>query len=173
MHVFNYFFTPFAILSVVFAIYFSSPEKNETIITFGIIFFLFAVNLYISKKIYRFFRHMQKIRTGLVIFNTLGISAIFYILSAYWAPIWLLFAIPPAAGALFLRKIGTFAVSLFASLCMLGVYLIRSRILETDFSTQLWAMASCHAIFIIVFSMFINFMSETMIKMRDASRLSS
>lgn len=173
MHVFNYFFTPFSILSVVFAIYFSSPEKKETAITFAIILLLFAVNFYVSKKIYRFFRHMHKIRISLVVFNTIGISVIFYILSPYWAPIWLLFTIPPAAGALFLKKTGTFMVSLFASICMLTAYLIKSRVLETDFSTHLWAMASCHAIFIIVFSMFINFMSETIVKVKDSSRFSS
>ncbi|MEW5951194.1 MAG: hypothetical protein GX447_01715 [Elusimicrobia bacterium] len=173
MHVFNYFFTPFALISVFFAIYFSSPEPAETKITLGIIFFLFAVNFYISKKIYSFFRYMQKIRIALVVFNTLGISAIFYFLSAYWAPIWLLFVIPPAAASLFLRKIGTFLISFFSALCMLGIYILRSKILETEFSVQLWAMASCHALFIIIFSMFINFMSETMTRMRDSSRLSS
>ncbi len=167
MHVFNYFFTPFALISVFFAIYFSEPEKAITLETIGIILFLFTVNFFISKNIYKFFKHMQKVRIGLVLFNTLGVSAIFYLLFAYWAPIWLLYTIPPAAAALFMKKYGTFFISFFSALCMLAVYQIKSIVLGTQLSQQLWAMAACQATFIIVFSMFLNFMSETMTKMRD------
>lgn len=173
MHIFNYFFTPFALISVLFAIYFSAPEKQITWMTIAIIAFQFVVNFYISKNIYKFFRHMQQVRIGLVLFNTISISAIFYLLSAYWAPIWLLYTIPPATAAMFLKKPGTFFISLFSAACMMGVYQIRSIILETELSQQLWAMAACHGIFIIIFSMFLNFMSETMTRMRDASRLSA
>jgi len=50
---------------------------------------------------------------------------------------------------------------------MLFIYYLRSIIFETQLSSQMWAMAICHALFIISFSMFLNLMAETMLKMRD------
>lgn len=167
MHSLNYFFTPFGILLVIFAIFFSEPEKNITYISLFVLIIQFIVNFYISQNIYKFFRHIHEIRISLVLFNIFTSAIIFYLLSAYWAPMWLLFVIPAATASMFMKKSGTFFISLISSVLMLFIYYLRSLIFETHLSPQFWAMATCHALFIIAFSMFINFMSETMIKMRD------
>ncbi|PIS46638.1 MAG: hypothetical protein COT17_07615 [Elusimicrobia bacterium CG08_land_8_20_14_0_20_51_18] len=167
MHILNYFFTPFGIVLILFAIFFSEPEKNITYSSIAVLIVQFLVNFYLSKNIYKFFRHMHQVRISLVIFNIATTSIIFYLLSAYWAPMWLLFVIPPAAGAMFMKKTGTFLSSFFSALAMLFIYYLRSLILEIETSSRLWAMASCHGLFIIAFSMFLNSMSEMMLKMRD------
>lgn len=168
MHIFNYFFTPFGIVLILFAIFFSEPEKDVTYFSAGVLIIQFLVNFYISRNIYKFFRHMHQVRVSLVVFNTVTTSIIFYLLSAYWAPMWLLFVIPPAAGAMFMKRTGTILSSLFSALSMLFVYYLRSVMLEIETSPQLWAMASCQGLFIMIFSMFLNSMSEMMLKMRDS-----
>lgn len=167
MHLLNYFFTPFGIILVLFAIFFSEPEKNITYLSLTVLFIQFIVNFYISKNIYKFFRHMHQIRISLVLFNILTSAIIFYLTSAYWAPMWLLFIIPSATAAMFLNKLGTLIISLISSLTMLFIYYFRSLLFETQLSSQFWAMAICHALFIIFLPMFLNFMSQNLLKMRD------
>jgi len=166
MHILNYFFTPFGIALILFAIFFSQPEKDITYISLFILLIQFLTNFYISKNIYKF-SHMQKVRTALVLFNIITTIFIFYFLSPYWAPMWLLFIIPPATASMFMKKTGTFLTALFSALSMMGVYAFRSYVIDAEMPLQLIAMASCQALFIVAFSMFLNSMSNMIVKMRD------
>ncbi|MEA3306940.1 MAG: hypothetical protein U9Q34_04045, partial [Elusimicrobiota bacterium] len=71
MHLLNTYFTPFALILTVFAIYFSALDKRTTYITFGILVATFAINWWVSKNEYKFFKWIQKIRVLTVIFNLL------------------------------------------------------------------------------------------------------
>jgi len=156
MHLLNTYFTPFALILTVFAIYFSPLEKQTIYTTFGILAVTFVINWWVSKNEYKFFKWIQKIRILTVIFNLLITAIIFYLLGSYWAPTWLLFLIAPSASAMFMKRFHVFLIALTAALLMLG--------------TILWAIASIHAIFVILFSLFVNSMSEMILKARNSSR---
>jgi hypothetical protein len=170
MHLLNTYFTPFALILTVFAIYFSPLEKQTIYITFGILAVTFLINWWVSKNEYKFFKWIQKIRVFTVIFNLLITAIIFYLLGSYWAPTWLLFLIAPSASAMFMKRFHVFLIALTAALLMLGTYYLKSLLLGMQLGTILWAMASIHAIFVILFSLFVNSMSEMILKVRDSSR---
>lgn len=170
MHYFNNIFTPFGIIILLFALFFSNPDKTTTTVTISVLIIQFITNFYFSKNIYRYIKYMSKIRVGIVIFNIITTSVIFYFITAYWAPSWLLYTMPPAFAATFMKKKPTILISAFSSISMLFIYWLRSYILELNLSTALWAMALCHALFIIVFALLINHMSELIIKMRETAR---
>ena len=168
MHILNYYFTPFAIILIVFAIYFSEPEKSVTYASFAILAASFATNYWFTKNTYRFMRWMHNIRAIMVWLNLITSAVLFYMLMPYWAPVWLLFIIAPATSAMFMKKSGVLLISIASAASMLGVYYVKSVMLEMPFSQQLWAMASCHAMFVVFFSMFVAAMSEMILKVRDS-----
>jgi len=168
MHILNYYFTPFAIILIVFAVYFSEPEKNVTYASFAILAASFGANYWFTKNTYRFMRWMQNIRALMVWLNLITSAVLFYLLGSYWAPMWLLFLTAPATAAMFMKKASVFLVAFFSAAAMLGVYYLKSVQLGMPFSRQLWAMASCHALFVIFFSMFVAAMSDMILKVRDS-----
>ncbi|MBI4802348.1 MAG: hypothetical protein HY796_07470 [Elusimicrobia bacterium] len=170
MHILNYYFTPFAVILIIFAIYFSEPEKSVTWASFAILAASFAVNYWFSKNAYRFMRWSRKIRSIIVWLYLITSVALFYLLGSYWAPMWLLFLIAPASSAMFMKKLQVFIVAFVSAASMLGVYYVKSLILEESLGTQLWAMASVQAMFVIFFSMFVAAMSEMILKVRDSLR---
>jgi len=165
MHFFNYIFTPFGIIIVLFAIFFSNPEKNYTIASILTLAVQFIINFYVFKNIYKF-KHMNAIRFWLVIFNIITTSVVFYFITAYWAPSWLLYIMPPAFASTFLNRRKTLLLSVLSALSMFFVYWLRSYLLELEISSTLWAMALCQGLFIVVISLFINNMSEMLVRMR-------
>lgn len=170
MHIMNTYFTPFAVILTVFAIYFSHMNKKTVYITFGVLTVTFAINWWLSKNEYRFFKWIHKVRILTVIFNLLITTVIFYLLGSYWAPAWLLFLIAPAASAMFLKRFQVFLIALASALLMLGTYYFKSCYFDLSIGTVHWAMASIHAIFVIFFSLFVNSMSQMMLKVRDSMR---
>ncbi|MBU2530214.1 MAG: hypothetical protein KKD35_04155 [Elusimicrobia bacterium] len=170
MHLLNAYFTPFALILTVFAIYFSALDKQTTYIAFGVLALTFVINWWVSKNEYKFFRWIQKIRVLTVIFNLLVTAVIFYLLGSYWAPTWLLFLIAPSASAMFMKRSHVFLIALSASLLMLGTYYFKSLYLDMQLGTVHWAMASIHAIFVILLSLFVNSMSQIILKVRDSGR---
>ena len=170
MHLLNTYFTPFAVILTVFAIYFSALDKQTMYLALGILAVTFAINWWVSKNEYKFFKWIQKIRVLTVIFNLLVTAVIFYLLGSYWAPTWLLFLIAPSASAMFMKRFHVFLIALSAALLMLGIYYLKSFLLGMPLGTVLWAMASIHAIFVILFSLFVNSMSLMILKVRDSSR---
>lgn len=164
MHLLNYYFTPFAVILIMFAVYFSEPERAVAWGSFAILAVSFTLNYWFSKNTYRFMQWSRNIRSIMAWLNLATSAVLFYLLGSYWAPMWLLFLIAPAAGAMFMSRAQVLALAASSSGAMLGVYYIRSVMFETPLSPQLWAMASTHAIFVIFFTMFVAAMAEMMQK---------
>lgn len=168
MHNMNAYFTPFAVLLTVFAIYFSALDKKTAAITFAVLLTGFALNLFLAKNEYRLFKWIHKIRVFTVFVNLAVTTAIFYLIGSFWAPSWLLYLIAPAGAAMFMGKSATFAISSVSAALMLGVYFFKSRYFGLPLGQTQWAMASIHAIFVVVFSMFVNSMANMAVKIRDS-----
>ncbi|MCX5785296.1 MAG: hypothetical protein NTX59_06375 [Elusimicrobia bacterium] len=167
MHILNYYFTPFAVILISFAIFFSEPERSVTYVSFGLLAAAFALNFWISANTYRLMRLTRSIRGIMVWINLLTSAALFYLLSPYWAPMWLLFLTAPAAAAMFMKKWQVFLTALAAAALMLGIYYLLSG---GDMGPQLRAMAVTQAVFIVFFSMFTAAMAEMAVKVRDSLR---
>lgn len=185
MHILNYYFTPFAVILILFAIFFSQPERAVTYQCFGILGAAFAVSLWLNKNTYRFLRWSRHIRAVTVWMNLAVSTALFYLLSAYWAPMWLLFLTAPAASAMYMKKWQVFCVAAASSAIMVGIYLYRAvtfltadspdlalsaALAQAAGNTQLLGMAATQAVFIIFFSMFTAAMAEMIVKVRDSLR---
>ena len=86
MHILNYYFTPFAVVLILFAIFFSEPEPRVTYLSFGILAAAFIANYWLGKNLYKFLRWSRHIRALTVWLNMAVSAALFYLLSPYWAP---------------------------------------------------------------------------------------
>lgn len=186
MHILNHFFIPFALILIGFAIYFSEPETAVTRLSFAVLLAAFALNFWINRNTYRFMRWIRALRVGLVWLNLLTAAVLFYLLGGYWAPMWLLFTMPSAAGAMFMTRTGTALTASASAALMMGIYLFRGArfalIADPEVATygdalrqvlangQVWGQAAIHALFIIVFALFVQSMSEMVVKMRDSMR---
>jgi len=170
MHILNYYFTPFAVILIAFAVFFSEPEKSVTYVSFALLGTAFGVNYWLSANVYRLMQVTRSIRGITVTINLLTSAALFYLLSPYWAPMWLLFLTAPAAAAMFMKKWQVFLTALASAGLMLGIYYIRSVVNDMGLSSQLVGMAATQAIFIIFFSMFTAAMAEMAVKVRDSIR---
>lgn len=186
MHILNYYFTPFAVVLILFAIFFSQPEKEVTYLSFGILGAAFLANWWLNRNTYKFLRWSRHIRALTVWLNMAVSAALFYLLSPYWAPMWLLFLAAPAASAMYMKKWQVFLTALTSSLLMVGLYLYRGAVslMAADqdgagFSaalaqvlgaTQHLGMVATQAIFILFFSMFAAAMAEMVVKVRDSMR---
>lgn len=165
MHTFNLIFTPFGLILVSFAVIFSEPEKKDTILSIIVLVFQFITNHYIFKNIYHF-PNPNLIRKLLILFNIITTSFLFYFIQSYWAPAWLLYTMPSIFGATFLTRNMTVIFSVISALSMLGVYYIKSFMLDIPLSPTIITMAFSHALFIVAVSVFVNGLSETIVKMR-------
>jgi hypothetical protein len=187
MHILNYYFTPFAVLLILFAIFFSEPDRAVTYASFGILAAAFAVNYWLANNIYRFLRWSRHIRALNVWINLAVSAALFYLLASYWAPMWLLFLAAPAASAMYMKKWQVFGIALTSVALMLGIYLYKGVAFALSMAdpgtltaaqaaaqvladTQHWGMAATQAVFIIFFSMFTAAMAEMIVKVRDSMR---
>lgn len=186
MHILNYYFTPFAVILILTAIFFSEPERGVTMASFAILAAAFAANYWLGTNIYRFMRWSRHIRALTVWINLAVSAALFYLLASCWAPMWLLFLSAPAASAMFMKKWQVFMIALISALVMLGLYLFKGvafamsagpeplafaqALSQTMANAQVWGMAATHAIFIVFFSMFTAAMAEMIVKVRDSLR---
>lgn len=185
MHILNYYFTPFAVILIVFAILFSRPEPAVTRASFAILAAAFAANWWLGRNTYRFIRWSRIIRSATVWLNLAVSAALFYLLSPFWAPMWLLFLSAPAASAMFMRRWQVFGTALASAALMVGIYFwravafltadapetgLREALSQAAGNTQLLGMAATQAVFIIFFSMFTAAMAEMVVKVRDSMR---
>ncbi len=169
MHILNFYFTPFAVILILFAIFFSEPDRSVTYTSFAILAAAFVSNYWLGKNVYRFMRWSRHIRAVTVWINLAVSCALFYMLSPYWAPMWLLFLTAPSASAMYMKKWQVFLTALAAAGSMLGLYYLRSMA-NGGMGAQLWGMALSQAVFIIFFSMFTAAMAEMIVKVRDSNR---
>jgi len=172
MHILNYYFTPFAVVLILFAIFFSEPEPRVTYLSFGILAAAFIANYWLGKNLYKFLRWSRHIRALTVWLNMAVSAALFYLLSPYWAPMWLLFLTAPAASAMYMKKWQVFLTALVSSALMAALYYIRTMAFGEggEMGAQLWGMAATQAVFIIFFSMFTASMADMIVKVRDSMR---
>ena len=166
MHFFNYVFTPFGIILVLFAVIFSNLPQKDTIISVITLFVQFSINYYVFKNLYHL-KNPIKTRFLLIFFNILTTSVVFYFITAYWASSWLLFTMPAIFGATFLDFKKTLLVSVVSSFMMSFVYWFRAYIiLDSELSINFVAIILTQALFIIATAVFVNNISQTMIKLR-------
>ena len=172
MHILNYYFTPFAVILILFAIFFSEPERKVTYASFAILAAAFVSNYWLGKNMYRFMRWSRHIRALTVWINLAVSAALFYLLSPYWAPMWLLFLTAPSASAMYMKKWQGFLTALGASAIMIALYYARSVAYGDGggMGSQLWGMALTQAVFIVFFSLFTAAMAEMIVKVRDSQR---
>jgi len=187
MHILNYYFTPFAVILILFAIFFSQPEASVTYTSFAILAAAFVANYWLGKNTYRFLRWSRHIRALTVWINIAVSAALFYLLAANWSPMWLLFLTAPAASAMYMKKWQVFIVAFTSALLMLGIYFYKGvafalssadpgtlttaqAVAQILTDTQHWGMAVTQAVFIIFFSMFTAAMAEMIVKVRDSQR---
>lgn len=172
MHILNYYFTPFAVILILFAIFFSEPEPQVTYLSFGILAAAFVANWWLARNLYKFLRWSRHIRALTVWINMAVSGALFYLLSPYWAPMWLLFLTAPAASAMYMKKWQVFLTALTSAALMIALYYVRSLAYGEGggMGAQLWGMAATQAVFIVFFSMFAAAMAEMVVKVRDSLR---
>ena len=172
MHILNYYFTPFAVILILFAIFFSEPEQQVTYLSFGVLAAAFFANWWLGRNTYKFLRWSRHIRALTVWMNMAVSGALFYLLSPYWSPMWLLFLTAPAASAMYMKKWQVFLTALVSSGIMIALYYVRSLAYGEGggMGAQLWGMAVTQAVFIIFFSMFTSAMAEMVVKVRDSMR---
>lgn len=185
MHILNYYFTPFAVILILLAIFFSEPEKSVTYASFALLAVSSALNYWLSANTYRLMQFTRHIRGITVWINMLTSAALFYLLFPYWSPMWLLFLTAPAAAAMFMKKWQVFLTASTAAAIMLGIYLqkglafvmtdapdmtLAAAFTQVMGNTQLWAVSATQAAFIIFFSMFTAAMAEMATKVRDSMR---
>lgn len=186
MHILNYYFTPFAVILILFAIFFSEPGSSVTYASFAILAAAFIANYWLGSNVYRFMRWSRHIRAVTVWLNLVVSAALFYLLSSYWAPMWLLFLTAPAASAMYMKKWQVFATAVASSAIMMGIYLYKgvtfammdesggvtlaAALKQALDNSQIWGMALTQAVFIVFFSMFTSAMAEMIVKVRDSNR---
>jgi hypothetical protein len=165
MNLLNLYFTPFAAVLVVVALYFSEPDKTTKYCAFAILALSLIVNHWFAKNTYRFIGWTGRLKLIQVWLTFLWSVLLFYLLFPYWAPMWLLLTMPAVTAALYQDKAETIATGLLSGATVLFVYWLRWR--GNDIPAQLWAQAGVHAAFIPVLALFVHALAQTALKMRD------
>lgn len=170
MNLLNVYFTPFATALVLVALYFSEPEPMVKRLSFGVLLLSLIVNHWFTRNIYRFVGWSSRLKTFQVWLNFLWSVPLFYLLGAYWGPMWLLFTMSPVTSALYQGRWQTLGTACVSSATMLGLYYLRSASLGLPLGEVVWAMAFVHAAFIVVLSLFVHALAETALRLRDLPR---
>jgi hypothetical protein len=164
MQMLNRYFTPFASALIIMAVYFSEPEPRAEKIA-GIILLLdLAVNWWIGRNQYRWFKWSRQLRILQVWLNFIWAVPLFYLLYPYWAPMWLLFVMAPTAAALTTSRIQTIICAFVAASTMVGIYWMKQPL-----AGVFLGMAISQAAFIIIFSLFVNSLAQTALRLRDSN----
>lgn len=169
MNLLNLYFTPFATMLVLAAIYFTDPDKTTRNLSFGVLLVSLAVNHWFTRNTYRFVGWSSRLKIIQVWLTFLWCIPLFYLLVGYWAPMWLLFVMPPVTAALYQGRWQTLLTAAVSGATMLGVYHLRSASLGLELGEMAWAMAGIHAAFIIVLALFVHSLAQTALRLRDIS----
>lgn len=164
MQMLSRYFTPFALLLILSAVYFGEPEPLATKIAVGILFADVLLNWWIGKNQYRWAGWAGRFRQIQVWLNFVWAVPLFYLLYPYWGPMWLLFVLAPTAAALTTSKLETVLCSLTAAGTMVGIIWFRQP-LEGAFL----GMVLSHVAFIIIFSLFVHSLAQTALRLRDSN----
>jgi hypothetical protein len=164
MHLLNRFFTPFALILILSAIYYSEPEPRDSKLSLGILALSILVNWYLSANTYRFIRWSKQLKVLQIWLNFLWSAPLVYLLIPYWAPMWLLFTMAPVTAALYTSFSATLGMGVVSAGTLLGVYYLRNPL-----EGPALGMACVHAAFIIVFGLFVQALAQTALRLRDAN----
>lgn len=170
MQLLNRYFTPFALILVLCACYFYVPEsENEPLpldikLSLGILAVSVLVNWWLSAYTYRFIRWARPMKSIQVWMNFVWSAPLVYFLVPYWGPMWLLFVMAPVTAALYMSWWPTLGTALVSSGTMLFIYHIRGMAPEG----AALGMACIHAVFIVIFSLFVHALAQTALRLRDS-----
>lgn len=164
MQMLNRYFTPFALILILSAVYFNEPEPRDTKLSLAILAASILVNWWFSANTYRFIRWSKQMRILQVWLNFVWSVPLVYLLVPYWGPMWLLFVMAPVTAALYMGRWQTFATAVVSSATLLMVYYFRNPL-----EGAALGMACVHASFILVFSLFIHSLAQTALRLRDAN----
>ena len=170
MQMLNRYFTPFALVLIISAVYFRIDEFRETggrapAIAAGILIADLLVNWWIGRNRYRWIGWAVRLRQLQIWLNYFWAVPLFYLLYPYWSPMWLLFVMAPTAAALTTSRLETVLCSFVAAGTMIGIYWYRQGYhLEVEFL----GIALSQAAFIVIFALFVHSLAQTALRMRDA-----
>ena len=169
MQMLNRYFTPFALVLIISAVYFRIDEFRDAgtrapLIAAGILIADMLVNWWLGRNQYRWMAWSRQLRMLQVWLNYVWAVPLFYLLYPYWAPMWLLFVMAPTAAALTTSRRHTVICASVSAGSMIALYWQRQP-LEGVFL----GMALSQAAFILIFSLFVNSLAQTALRMRDAS----
>lgn len=164
MQMLNRYFTPFALVLIISAVYFGEAESLPTKISMGILVADLLLNLWIGRNQYRWAGWAARLRQVQVWLNFVWAVPLFYLLYPYWGPMWLLFVLAPTAAALTTSRFETAACSAVSAATMIAIIWSRQP-LEGAYL----GMALSHAAFIVIFSLFVHGLAQTALRLRDAN----
>lgn len=164
MQMLNRYFTPFALVLILSAIYFSEPDPRDYKLSLGILAASVLVNWWLSSHAYRYVGWAQRMHIIQIWINFLWAVPLFYLLQPYWAPMWLLFVMPPVTAALYVGRAHTLASAGAGAATMLLIYYKRG-VFDGGPAA---GMACVHAAFILVFALFVHALAQTALRLRDA-----
>ncbi|MBI4375923.1 MAG: hypothetical protein HY549_05675 [Elusimicrobia bacterium] len=165
MQLLNRYFTPFALLLILSAVYFSEPDPRDLKLSLGILACSMIVNWWLAANAYRLIHWARQMKALQVWLNFIWAVPLFYLLQPYWGPMWLLFVMAPATAALYYGRGHTLLTALVSSGTMLAIYYDRGVFSHGPAG----GMAFVHACFIIVFSLFVYSLAQTALRLRDAA----
>ena len=163
MQMLNRYFTPFALILILSAIYYSEPEPQDAKMSLGILGLSILVNWWLAAHAYRYIRWAGLMKSLQVIMNFLWSVPLVYLLVPYWAPMWLLFVMPPVTAALTLSRAATTVSAGTCAATLLAVYSLRNPL-----EGPALGMACVHAAFIVIFALFVHALAQTALRLLSA-----
>jgi hypothetical protein len=172
MQMLNRYFTPFALVMIVSALYFRFDDFRDPgarapmFIAAGIIVADVIINWWLGRNQYRWIKWSRQLRLIQVWLPYVWAVPLVYLLYPYWAPMWLLFVMAPTAAALTTGRGHTLFCALVSAGTMIGIYWVRqSYHLELEFI----GTALSQAAFILIFALFVHSLAQTALRLRDAN----
>ena len=163
MQMINRYFAPFALFLIISAVYCSHPDPFDLKLSLGILVAAALVGWWLSANYYRLMRFGKATRSLLVWLDFLWAVPLFYLLYPYWAPMWLLFTMPPVTAALSLGRGQTLLVAAACSGTMLAIFYSHGAFQALVSG----GMAVVQAAFIIALALFVHGLAQTALRLRD------
>lgn len=169
MNLLNLYFTPFATAMVLVAVYFSDPDQTTKYLSFGLLLLSLAVNHWFSKNTYRFVGWAGRLKLLQVWLTFLWSAVLAYLLMPYWAPMWLLLAMPPIIAAVNQGRWQTLATAGACSASVLALLWVYQQKVGMPLGEVMWAQGCVQAAFIPVLAAFVHELAQTALRMRDVA----
>lgn len=174
MQMLNRYFAPFALLLILSAIWFSADNPTDIAhwdpsykASLAILFVSILVNWWFTANTYRFIRWARQLRQAQIWLTFVWTVPLFWLLQPFWAPMWLLFVMAPATAALYTDRLETVVTALVSAASMLAIYYKRG-VFDGGLGPA-GGMAIVQAIFVVVFSLFVQGLAQTALRLRDAA----